>query len=102
MVITQSEIVFLDIQESQIFESVSEIFPNPSGDKAFIVVNVKIPAIINFMMTDLAGRILFSNSINIDESSRIELDLNKLSKGIYYLTLQDQDGAKIVKPVIKN
>jgi hypothetical protein len=97
MVIMQSEIVFMGIEDSPVFESVSEPYPNPSEDIVSVLVNVKKAVNINVTVTDRLGQTISKSIEAINVSGRIELDVRNLPAGVYFLTLTDGEHQGVVK-----
>jgi len=61
------------------------IFPNPSEGKFFLSLN-NFTQDLPFEITDINGAIVFSGILTKKES---EIDLSELSKGIYFVTTND-------------
>jgi len=61
------------------------IYPNPASDLLF----VETPSIATLQLSDASGRILLAQSTT---PHRTQLSLGALSAGIYYLTVQDENG----------
>ncbi|MCC7231716.1 MAG: PKD domain-containing protein [Bacteroidia bacterium] len=73
------------------------IYPNPVQDYATIVVsNTSGNAL--FRVTDLTGSILFSSNVT-DEP--ISMDCSSLATGIYFYTVQDNNGILTGKMLVK-
>ncbi|MFT5822965.1 MAG: hypothetical protein ACI8ZM_004222 [Crocinitomix sp.] len=71
-----------------------KIYPNPTeiGN-----VNIVLAGQFNFQITDLNGRIIASG-IGTDKK---EIELNNIEKGIYFITLQQNDNANTQKLIIR-
>jgi hypothetical protein len=71
-----------------------DIFPNPTTD----FINVKATEVIkSFKLTDIQGKVLFSNTHN---QTDLKVDISNQSKGIYFLTMDFDKGSnteKIIK-----
>ncbi len=81
---------------------VSQNFPNPFEAVTFIDVRLNKPSEINFKVSDLAGRMIYSESFGKvnSEKLRIRFENNNLSKGIYYYTILSDSGSVTGKMVI--
>jgi hypothetical protein len=97
MMILENEIVFLGIAESDIFETVPFIYPNPVKDQINININLKRSSRVNIDITDLAGRIFYTECLNINGQRNILIDSKFLPKGIYILRCGSQDEVIINK-----
>ncbi len=76
------------------------ITPNPFDKDIFIEIEVNQAIDLELEILDLNGKLVFSKSIPIQEKFSQGLDLENLSKGIYYLSLKSGEGF-VVKKIIK-
>jgi len=78
------------------------VYPNPNDGRFKVVVD-KLPlGAANLSVIDLTGRSIFSQNVNGDGGYfTTELDLNKISSGIYYLQVQSSNGKQVKKLVIE-
>lgn len=101
MMILADQIIFtLGIEESDVFETMPFIYPNPVNDRINVTINLKKSSIVNIDITDLTGRIFTAESYNITDQKNIIIDSKSLPKGIYFLRCES-DGEVIVKKIIK-
>lgn len=71
------------------------IYPNPAND--FIIVNLnKNSSIKSIQLTDLAGR----QVLCFAPESRLHINRNDISSGIYFIVLQDDKGRKTAQKLI--
>ena len=70
------------------------IFPNPTSDYIFIYGNLKNSSKIH--LTNNLGKIVKSVDVNKDHSTQ-KIDLSKLSKGIYVLSI---DNEQLIKKIV--
>ena len=68
------------------------IYPNPS--KNFIYVK-SATAILQLRIFDQLGNLIVS------EFSQNRIDISALSKGLYFMQINDEDGGKILKKIIR-
>jgi hypothetical protein len=101
MMILENEIVFLGINESEIFETTPYIYPNPIKESLNIFINLKKPAIVNVEMLDISGKTVVSESHNISGQSDIRVDVNGLSQGVYLMKMKVGEEV-ITKRIIKH
>jgi hypothetical protein len=101
MMILEDKIVFLGINESEIFETAPYIYPNPVKESLNIFINVKKPATVNVEMLDISGKAVISESYNISGQSDIRIDLNDLSQGVYLMKMKVGEEV-ITKRIIKH
>lgn len=79
-----------------------KIYPNPVDDFINFIINTNSNTKISYAITDISGRIIMNHSENLFLSANnpIRLNLNKLNKGTYFLTV-DFNGKSSVLPFIK-
>lgn len=66
------------------------IYPNPVFDRADIIVHNFTPGLLHLLVSDLNGRIVLSQQINITQSwQKIDLDMTQLNQGVYVVTLSN-------------
>ena len=70
-----------------------KIFPNPSGDKLNVEANTNPYRTVEISVTSLPGQILLRQKTMADSRGivREKLNLENLSPGSYFITLQDND-----------
>jgi hypothetical protein len=100
MMILESEIIFLGIAESEVFETIPFIYPNPVNDRINITINLKKPSLVRFDIIDPVGRIVSSESHNIIDLKNILIDVKSLPQGVYLLKLE-ADREIVFKKIIK-
>jgi hypothetical protein len=101
MVIMENEIVFtLDIIESEIFEKVPLIYPNPAKESASLQLDLKQPAPVRVRIYDQAGKKVTDSQYAADAHDVLHLDLSMLDKGIYILKIEAMQ-EQIIKRLVK-
>jgi hypothetical protein len=101
MMILDNEIIFtLGIEESDVFETMPVIYPNPVNDRINFMISVKKPSPVSVSISDLTGRIIFIERYNIEDQKNIIIESKSLSEGIYLLRCESQ-GEVILKKFIK-
>ena len=71
-----------------------QIFPNPAGDYINVISSA---AIAKISIADVTGRVL----IQVENNSTTQLDISKLSTGVYFLNLQMENGELTSYKIIK-
>jgi hypothetical protein len=100
MLVMENEIIFLGIEESEVFETMPVIYPNPVNDRVNLTISLKKPSLVNVYITDPAGRVVYSEGQNITGQKTIIIDVKGLPKGIYLLRCEVL-GEMIVKKFVK-
>ncbi len=86
-----SIVVDLCVSIAEAVENGMEVYPNPSNGQ-FVVEVRGVEADVQIIVTDLAGRQVYSEGVTINGSFRKELNLN-VAKGSYLLQIATLDGS---------
>ena len=100
MMIMENEIIFLGIAESDVFETIPNIYPNPVKDRINLTIDLKKPSLVNIGIFDHSGRIISTANHNLKDHQNIVIDVRSLSGGIYFLRCEAQ-GEVFLKKFIK-
>lgn len=65
------------------------IFPNPGTDKFFLSTENLKSGVNLLVITDLQGKVIFAEELNIDQSDFIEIDAKAFEKGVYQLSVSN-------------
>jgi hypothetical protein len=69
------------------------IFPNPARNEATVIFSTDKEENYLLLMTDVTGRIILSqNKISVAGENQYQLDLTEVEKGIYIISLQNEEG----------
>ena len=99
----QSMILKMSTGASSVIESkLSQIrlHPNPSTG----IFNLNIPSVdqpIDVQVMNVAGQVIYSNSVESNGASTMQIDLNKNAKGVYFVKITDSSETVVKKVVIK-
>lgn len=70
-----------------------ELFPNPAGDKVSVIFNETVREDRTLRITDMSGREVFRTRFGIaDAVSSYTADVSGLSKGVYFVSLESEQG----------
>jgi len=84
----------LGIDQHSNFEDVT-IFPNPATDNLFVKMNADAQDVLATVV-DLTGKVVYTDMFNhAGGEQQYTLPVNTLSNGIYFLSLQGNDGGKV-------
>jgi hypothetical protein len=79
-----------------------QVFPNPTNDQLYMQFDEGASGSIEVTVSDLSGRLVKSfPRINVQSSSKVELDMTGISSGTYMLNL-NKDGNTISQKISKN
>jgi trimeric autotransporter adhesin len=82
---TYSQVVAISLAE--ITGRVS-IFPNPASQKVTVSINTPVSGKVNWKLTDNTGRIVLQNTYLLRQgNNNLQIDISRLSGGVYYLTV---------------
>jgi len=74
-----------------------KIYPNPMGDVLNIDVNSSMLQTFKLEIVDVAGRIVFNSSIELQQGTqKVSLDVSGITNGIYFLKLDKGNTQRIV------
>lgn len=78
------------------------IYPNPATEVARVVFKLEERGMVNISLLDLAGRIVSAQQVNAQAgTSKAELNLGNVGKGIYMLRVQFSDGSEFSSKLAK-
>ena len=78
----------------------SVVFPNPTTNNINIEFEAKKEAILNINILDITGKIVFSNTFQSNlGSNNVELKIETLEAGLYFIEMSDSNSAKRIKIV---
>jgi plastocyanin len=84
---------------SNLVISHSKIFPNPAIDIVFVEPKDFTSPTIQFAIYDIIGKLRYSNTYPTNE--RMEININQLSKGVYFIELRSADKREMLKLIKK-
>jgi hypothetical protein len=80
-----------------------KFFPNPTSGALVIEAGNGFANNMDVTVTDLAGRVVYQQNNAIAEGDlRLTLDLGDLNQGMYFVSLMNEDGQRLVKQVMKH
>ena len=77
-----------------------EMYPNPNNGQFTLNID-GINGQLNMNIIDLAGQVVYSTKLDATMNFTTKVDVRTLAKGVYYIKLSNNDGAKTLKFVIK-
>jgi len=87
MMVTGNEIIFMGMEESDVFTTMPHVYPNPVKDKVNIAINLKKTSDIRISLQDLTGRLIISENHALNGTEIISLDISDFPSGIYCLII---------------
>lgn len=80
---------------------ISEVFPNPSAEKAYITVNSAkekaISVAVYFITGQAAGEFRFTLESG---TNQLMIPVKDLSNGLYYLSIKDDQGTSVIRKMV--
>jgi len=74
------------------------VYPNPAADKLFINHESSVTGEVSIIITDLAGRIVMTELVNITNGNQIsELNISALKTGIYLIETRSIVGSSVTR-----
>ena len=78
-----------------------KVLPNPSSGITQLIFSGLNGHVLNVEIIDALGKLVFTKKIQ-SSSNSIQLNLNELSNGMYYVKLSDQDGVYLAEKILLN
>ena len=66
-----------------------KVFPNPAKDKLNIFIKSEINGDVNITISDLLGRVVYTNTTYIRTESLIKIPINEINSGIFIISISD-------------
>ena len=86
---------------SVVSKMTSTVFPNPFDKTLTISVQSLESETISISLTDLSGRLVYENKIDIDKSGVITIPTENLANGLFFIKIKGKNET-IVQKVVKN
>lgn len=77
------------------------IYPNPTFGKFTIDASELTNTIKSYFLTDICGKMILQENINLANNNVIEIDLSKYISGIYFLRLNTVNQGIVFRKIIK-
>lgn len=77
-----------------------EVFPSPTSETAFIKLDLAKSQTISYKMTDVNGRVIIQKSVPNVSAVYEKIDVSTLQTGLYFVTVQLQDGTTVSKKLV--
>jgi len=77
-----------------------DIFPNPANEKINILIESRINDKANISIYNIMGTIIYSKNINISNRTKVEIPINNLNNGVYFVTVST-NYTRTTKKIIK-
>ena len=88
-------------QEDSVDNLGFEIAPNPNNGEFSITFNQRLTAEGELLLTNSTGQIIFDKDISVNFSQLINMNIDGLTQGIYYLSYRSKQGILIKKILIQ-
>ncbi|MDQ3046743.1 MAG: glycoside hydrolase family 9 protein [Bacteroidota bacterium] len=77
------------------------IYPQPAAEKIIISFYEQVNVKLEFVLTDLHGRQVFTGKKSINSDGVIEMELGSICSGIYFLKVSSENRTEVKKVVIQ-
>lgn len=91
-----SNIIALSVVSKMTFT----VFPNPFDKTLTISVQLLESEMVSISLTDLSGRIVYENTLQIDKSGTVEIPTENLTNGLFFMKIKGKNET-IVQKIIK-
>ena len=91
----------IGIEEGK-FSVQTSVFPNPTSGLVTIELNGEVNGVIDYTLLDITGRQILNGSWKKDsDNQRFELDMTRLTTGVYLLNIVTSNGQSQVIRIAK-
>jgi len=89
-------------EETPVINSVN-VFPNPASELVYITFQTEKASDVNINFTDISGKLVKSISAGYGDNGNyvIPVNVNELSKGVYFVNIKSGNASKTEKLIIK-
>jgi hypothetical protein len=79
-----------------------EIYPNPADNQLNIAFSAKDNVDLNISLIDISGRAIMQNMYSANSGTNlIKIDINNISRGIYFLNIMENNSSLNYKVIVK-
>ncbi len=94
-------VTVLGLKENEAFSNLS-IYPNPGSDEVNLSFDVNNSQTVEIAFTDITGKVVSNQFINaIAGKNLVMMDVNTLSRGMYFVTIKSEGSQKAIQFVKK-
>lgn len=97
MVILEEEIIFVGMEEHELFSYLSPVFPNPASEWIGITYTLKEPVNATCSILDHSGKMISATERSLEQSGTITLDISNLHSGTYFMMVSSSDGKTVLR-----
>jgi len=80
---------------------ISDVYPNPARTSLKIDVGSEYPAMISVRIMNQLGQVLQENSVFLENQQTLDLNVNDLNPGLYFLEVISPDNYRLTRRFIK-
>ncbi|MDP8203943.1 MAG: endonuclease [Candidatus Tenebribacter mawsonii] len=101
MVEQTMEFSYVGIDELLVVDDI-EIYPNPADNQLNIAFSAKDNVDLNISLIDISGRAIMQNMYSANSGTNlIKIDINNISRGIYFLNIMENNSSLNYKVIVK-
>jgi phosphatidylserine/phosphatidylglycerophosphate/cardiolipin synthase-like enzyme len=90
--------VITDNDEIQVGSGIS-LYPNPCSQYFIVIIPEKLLCPVNISLIDISGKVVDNKLINSDYQNTITFNISNLSKGLYFVKIQNTNSLNIFKKI---
>lgn len=90
------------INTENLLPNTIELSPNPSSDRVYVKLDLNQKQNIELKLMDIGGRVILQKTINNVMAAYETLDVQELNSGVYFVSIQLEDGSVMTKKLIVN
>jgi PKD repeat protein len=78
----------------------TRLYPNPAAEKAFLSITTSKESKLTISIYEITGQLLMEKNVNVNKgANQVELDVNSLNKGLYFVNISSGSSKKTVRLV---
>ena len=81
------------------------VSPNPMNDQVYLDINLEYDQKVNISISDISGHVVYDRQEPIylvAGKHHLSIQLNHATQGVYFMTIQNNSGKKLVKKLIRS
>tara|TARA_B100001109_G_scaffold255896_1_gene262634 strand:- start:10574 stop:12508 length:1935 start_codon:yes stop_codon:yes gene_type:complete len=78
-----------------------EVTPNPNNGQFTVNIDSKIEADYTLNVRNMLGQVVLTDQVSVNNQKTIQMDLSNYEKGVYFVTLENDNERKVKKVVVK-
>ena len=78
-----------------------EVAPNPNNGQFSLTIASNLNVDYNLNVRNMLGQVVLTDQVSVNNQKTIQIDLSNYEKGVYFVTLENDNERKVKKVVVK-